>query len=61
MDSLTTILNTDFLGKATWIWLLFIGKFPPVISLTVTFGLIAGGVLFSLWKTRALPAESQTG
>ena len=30
----------------------FIGKFPPVISLTVTFGLIAGGVLFSLWKTR---------
>jgi tellurite resistance protein TerC len=30
----------------------FIGKFPPVISLTVTFGLIAGGVLVSLWKTR---------
>jgi tellurite resistance protein TerC len=31
----------------------FIGKFPPVISLAVTFGLIAGGVLVSLWKTRA--------
>ena len=31
----------------------FIGKFPPVISLSVTFGLIAGGVLFSLWKTRS--------
>jgi tellurite resistance protein TerC len=31
----------------------FIGKFPPAISLTVTFGLIAGGVLFSLWKTRS--------
>ena len=30
----------------------FIGKFPPVISLSVTFGLIAGGVLVSLWKTR---------
>ena len=30
----------------------FIGKFPPAISLTVTFGLIAGGVLVSLWKTR---------
>jgi tellurite resistance protein TerC len=29
-----------------------IGKIPPVISLSVTFGLIAGGVLFSLWKTR---------
>ncbi len=39
----------------------FIGKFPPVISLTVTFGLIAGGVLFSLWKTREGTAESQTG
>ena len=30
----------------------FIGKFPPAISLAVTFGLIAGGVLYSLWKTR---------
>jgi tellurite resistance protein TerC len=30
----------------------FIGKFPPVISLTVTFGLIAGGVIVSLLKTR---------
>jgi tellurite resistance protein TerC len=34
----------------------FIGKFPPMISLGVTFGLIAGGVLVSLWKTRAQPA-----
>jgi tellurite resistance protein TerC len=30
----------------------FIGKVPPAISLSVTLGLIAGGVLFSLWKTR---------
>jgi tellurite resistance protein TerC len=30
----------------------FIGKFPPLISLGVTFGLILGGVLVSLWKTR---------
>ena len=29
-----------------------IGKIPPVVSLTVTFGLIAGGVIVSLWKTR---------
>ena len=29
-----------------------IGKVPAVISLTVTFSLIAGGVLVSLWKTR---------
>ena len=30
-----------------------IGKFPPVLSLGVTFGLIAAGVAVSLWKTRA--------
>jgi len=35
----------------------FIGKFPPAISLTVTFGLIAGGVLVSLWKTRSETPE----
>lgn len=29
-----------------------IGKFPAWISLGVTFGLIAGGVVVSLWKTR---------
>ena len=28
------------------------GKFPPVLSLGVTFALIAGGVGWSLWKTR---------
>jgi len=33
-----------------------IGKTPAVISLSVTFGLIAGGVLVSLWKTRGPPA-----
>jgi tellurite resistance protein TerC len=32
------------------------GKIPPTISLSVTFGLIAGGVLVSLWKTRGQPA-----
>ncbi|UQY33448.1 TerC family protein [Pseudomonas fulva] len=38
-----------------------IGKTPPVISLSVTLGLLIGGVLLSLWKTRndppALDAE----
>jgi tellurite resistance protein TerC len=29
-----------------------IGKIPPVLSLSITFGLIVGGVLVSLWKTR---------
>ena len=28
------------------------GKIPAVVSLSVTFGLIAGGVIVSLWKTR---------
>jgi tellurite resistance protein TerC len=27
-------------------------KFPPVMSLGVTFALILGGIFFSLWKTR---------
>lgn len=35
-----------------------IGKIPAVISLSVTFGLIAGGVLVSLWKTREQPAAT---
>ncbi|KQM78374.1 TerC family protein [Xylophilus sp. Leaf220] len=35
-----------------------IGKIPAVISLGVTFGLIAGGVVVSLWKTRGQPAET---
>ena len=32
----------------------FIGKLPPELSLSVTFGLIAGGVIFSMWKTRTV-------
>ena len=36
-----------FLGD--WLW---DGKMPAEISLFVTFGLLAGGVLFSLWKSR---------
>ena len=30
-------------------------KFPPVISLGVTFALIAAGIGYSLWKTRGAP------
>ncbi|HEU4621199.1 MAG TPA: TerC family protein [Burkholderiaceae bacterium] len=29
-----------------------VGKIPAVISLSVTFGLIVAGVVYSLWKTR---------
>jgi len=32
-----------------------IGKIPAAISLSVTLGLLAGGVLYSLWKTRSTP------
>jgi tellurite resistance protein TerC len=35
-----------------------IGKTPPVISLSITFGLIAGGVLYSLYKTRGEQPEA---
>ncbi len=51
----------EYLKYALAMVLVFIGakiflvnmiKIPSVISLTVTFGLIAGGVLVSLWKTR---------
>ena len=45
-----------YLKYALALVLVFIGKFPPAISLAVTFGLIAGGVLVSMWKTRARPA-----
>lgn len=38
----------------------FIGKTPPAISLGATFALIAGGVHFSLRKTRgAIPATAK--
>jgi len=42
------------------------GKIDPAISLGVTFALLAGGILFSLWRTRgtehaAVPAGVQIG
>ena len=44
-----------FIGSKIFISDFLIGgdKFPPVISLGVTFALILGGILFSLWKTKA--------
>jgi len=35
-----------------------IGKIPAIVSLTVTFTLILGGVLVSLWKTRNDPVTA---
>ena len=36
-----------------------IGKMPASISLSVTFGLLLGGVLYSLYKTRTAPAVAR--
>jgi tellurite resistance protein TerC len=36
------IFLTDMLGLT---------KFPPMLSLTITIGIIASGIIFSLWKT----------
>jgi len=38
-----------------------IGKIPASLSLGVTFGLLLGGVLVSLWKTRNSPALDEAG
>lgn len=37
-----------------------IGKVPATVSLSVTFGLIAAGVLYSLWKTRGEQPQTST-
>jgi CBS domain-containing protein len=41
--------------------LVFDGKVPASISLGVTAGLLAGGVLYSLWKTRGGPSALAGG
>jgi tellurite resistance protein TerC len=43
-----------FIGSKIFIADFILGgdKFPPVLSLAVTFGLILGGILWSLWKTK---------
>lgn len=46
-----------FIGMKIYIADFVLGgeKFPPVLSLGVTFGLIAGGIIWSLWSTRNDP------
>ncbi len=34
-------------------------KFPPVVALTITFGILIGGVLYSLFKTRGGSVHSE--
>ena len=50
-----------FIGSKIFVADFLLGgeKFPPVLSLGVTFALILGGILFSLWKTRG-HAEPET-
>jgi tellurite resistance protein TerC len=43
-----------FIGAKIF-WNQIFGKVDPAISLGVTLALIAGGVLFFLWKTRNDP------
>jgi tellurite resistance protein TerC len=40
-------------------WNQIYGKLDPAISLSVTFGLLAAGVFYSLYKTRGQQAEKQ--
>ena len=48
-----------FIGSKIFVsdFLLGDAKFPPVASLAVTFGLIATGIAWSLWKTRERAAH----
>jgi tellurite resistance protein TerC len=43
-----------FIGSKIFVADFILGgdKFPPVLSLAVTFGLILGGIFYSLWKTK---------
>lgn len=47
-----------FIGAKIF-WNQIYGKLDPAISLSVTFGLLAAGVFYSLYKTRGQPAEKQ--
>jgi tellurite resistance protein TerC len=47
-----------FIGSKIFVAdLLGLGKVPPVWSLSITFAILAGGIVFSLWKTRSRPTE----
>jgi tellurite resistance protein TerC len=50
-----------FIGSKIFVAdLLGIDKVPPVVSLGVTFSILAAGVLWSLWRTRSGPERLQT-
>lgn len=49
-----------FIGAKIFVADFWLGgdKFPPAISLGVTFALIAAGIAYSLWKTRGEPEQN---
>lgn len=49
-----------FIGAKIF-WNQIVGKVDPAISLAVTLSIIAAGVLFSLWKTRAVARNETHG
>ena len=49
-----------FIGSKIFIAdMLGLAKIPALVSLGVTFGLLAAGVLWSLWKTRGEPVDKK--
>jgi tellurite resistance protein TerC len=51
-----------FIGTKIFIAdLLGLEKFPPALSLAITFGLLAAGVAWSLWKTRRPETSAAPG
>ena len=51
-----------FIGSKIFVADFILGgdKFPPVLSLAVTFGLILGGIFYSLWKTKGEEAAAHS-
>ncbi|MBV9078140.1 MAG: TerC family protein, partial [Methylobacteriaceae bacterium] len=48
-----------FIGSKIFVAdLLGLEKFPPVLSLAITLGILAAGVAYSLWKTRRTGAAA---
>ncbi len=49
-----------FIGSKIFIaYFMGLDKFPPAVALTITFGILIGGVLYSLLKTRNAAAHNE--
>ena len=49
-----------FIGSKIFIaYFMGLDKFPPVVALVITFGILIGGVLYSLFKTRNAAAHDE--